>query len=334
MKNIFLLIILILITGALIYLSKNDPANDNLTQSTRRTFTFLRLPSNNNIEYNQNGEINGEKSEETAQNIINNNETEKTKNLQPHPLTPPSAAINKPISFNIYLNQTQKNEEIKKVEVGKNFQNWREAIEKQGFDFNNTQDMESLKKIRLEFFTLQEIKNKKDTEDLIQYIEDVKNQLKQNNALIIDDNILLGDLLEITYKNNLEENSPLLLKKFIESFYIIPLKKEIEIANSAQTDTENTYYSFFYTILNNSFFAPIGSTLESHTSSEELPPQEGIDCGGGTEVSDYPPGHSFYASSCNSCDKKSKSCRKLCGACGSSIGYLWDSITGICGCGA
>lgn len=76
MKNIFLLIILILITGALIYLSKNDPANDNLTQSTRRTFTFLRLPSNNNIEYNQNGEINGEKSEETAQNIINNNETE------------------------------------------------------------------------------------------------------------------------------------------------------------------------------------------------------------------------------------------------------------------
>ncbi|OWK27190.1 MAG: hypothetical protein US76_00875 [Parcubacteria group bacterium GW2011_GWA2_38_13b] len=328
MKNIILLMILILIMGALAYWSKNNYTNGKLTQSIQSNVSISsKLPKNNTY-----GQIEKLDNKKTAEIIRNNSNNSVIESSQSHSLAfsaPKTTEFTLPA---IYPDQTQENE---KTETEKNFKNWRKTVENQGFSFNNTQDMENLKKIRMEFLTLREIKNKQNTKNLNQYIEDTKNRLRQNNAMVISDNILLGDLWEITYQNNLEEESPLLLKKFIESFYIIPLKKEIEIANLAQNNLkdENLYYSSFFSLLNNSFFAPIGSELESHTPIYETGPQQGIDCGGGTEVSNYPPGSSFYASSCDSCSKNSKSCRKLCGACSGSTGYLWDSVTGICGCG-
>ena len=69
-------------------------------------------------------------------------------------------------------------------------------------------------------------------------------------------------------------------------------------------------------------FAKIGSELEAHTPSQPNP-EIGEDCGGNERVSDYPPGYTTSAISCNRCQT----------TCGPGVAFLWDSITKICGCG-
>lgn len=346
-----------LLLGGLFYIWSDNQNKDTLNNSYQPAQTeylqSLKLPGDNDL-----------KQTTSSQKPKDINNSDNSRNytyffLPPAPINTNLTAGNVPQE--IYLNNTHESTVLNAL-TGQNFESWRDAVAAQGYDLNDIETLNKLKSVRLEFNTLAEIAEQSN-ESLNQLIENIK----QNSNLTIElsDDMLLGDVLEESFDININVDgiSPQLKQIYIESFYDIPITIErgMEIADFIQSEftitpdvisevieqeiqnyLEGEAYAQLEQNLNQiinpaqsieNLFDTVGSSITPVTSAGLGYPPLGGQCGGNTLMPPYPPGYTAFAPLCSTCPKcLVPSCECICGC--YVVGFIWDSITGICGCGA